>query len=110
MRFYVEYYEVFETMVVEPERFIEADDLLVFHTSLTSAGETASTSARSTLVFAVHNGQVTRIVSTKARTKPSKPWGWSSRRCRRSASDTYGGSMRHGIGDNVTRPRGRENS
>ena len=62
MRFYAEYYEVFETMVVEPDRFIETGDLVVVPNVAHQRGrDGVTTSARSTLIFAVHNGQVTRI-------------------------------------------------
>ena len=62
MRFYDEYYEVFATMVVEPERFIETGDLVVVPNVAHQRGRDGiTTSARSTLVFAVHNGQITRI-------------------------------------------------
>jgi len=62
LRFYVEYYEVFEATVVEPDRFVESGDLVVVPNVVHQLGRDGiEVSARSTIVFAVHNRQITRI-------------------------------------------------
>jgi ketosteroid isomerase-like protein len=62
LRFYAEYYETFEKTVIEPERFIDTGDLVVVTSVAYQRGrDGVEVSARSTLVFAVHNRLITRI-------------------------------------------------
>ena len=62
LRFYAEYYETFEATVIKPDRFIETGDLVVVPNVAHQRGRDGiEVSARSTLVFAVHNHQITRI-------------------------------------------------
>jgi ketosteroid isomerase-like protein len=62
LRFYAEYYDVFEATVIEPDRFVETGDLVVVPNVAHQRGRDGiETTARSTLVFAVHNRQITRI-------------------------------------------------
>ncbi len=62
LRFYSEYYETFEATVIVPDRFVETGDLVVVPNVAHQRGRGGiEVSARSTLVFAVHNSQITRI-------------------------------------------------
>ncbi len=62
LRFYTEYYETFESTVIEPDRFVETGDLVVVPNVAYQRGRDGiEVSARSTLVFAVHNRLITRI-------------------------------------------------
>jgi ketosteroid isomerase-like protein len=62
LRFYTEYYEAFEATLVEPDRFVETGDVVVVPNVAHQRGRVGiAVSARSTLVFAVHNRQITRI-------------------------------------------------
>ena len=62
LRFYAEYYETFEATVIKPDRFIETGDLVVVPNVAHQRGRDGiEVSARSTLVFAVHNRLITRI-------------------------------------------------
>jgi ketosteroid isomerase-like protein len=62
LRFYAEYYEVFEATAVEPDRFLETGDFVVVPNVVHQRGRDGiEVSARSTIVFAIHNGQITRI-------------------------------------------------
>ena len=62
LRFYAEYYETFEATVIKPDRFIETGDLVVVpNVAYQRSRDGIEVSARSTLVFAVHNRLITRI-------------------------------------------------
>jgi ketosteroid isomerase-like protein len=62
LRFYSEYYETFEETAIEAHRFIDTGDLVVVPNVANQRGRDGiEVSARSTLVFAVHNRQITRI-------------------------------------------------
>lgn len=62
LRFYAEYYEVFEATVIKPDGFVETGDLVVVPNVAHQRGRDGiEVTARSTLVFAVHNRQITRI-------------------------------------------------
>jgi ketosteroid isomerase-like protein len=62
LRFYTEYYETFAASAIEPDRFVEAGDLVVVPNVVRQRGRDGiEVTARSTLVFAVHNRQITRI-------------------------------------------------
>ena len=62
LRFYTEYYEVFEATVVKPDRFVETGDLVVVPNVVYQRGRDGiEVTARSTLVYAVHNRQITRV-------------------------------------------------
>ena len=62
LRFYAEYYETFEATIIKPDRFIETGDLVVVPNAAHQRGRDGiEVSARSTLVFAVHNRLITRI-------------------------------------------------
>jgi len=62
LRFYAEYYEVFEATVVKPDRFVETGDLVVVPNVVYQRGRDGiEVTARSTLVYAVHNRQITRV-------------------------------------------------
>ena len=61
-RFYAEYYEAFETTVVVPDRFIDTGAFVVVPNVAYQRGrEGIEVSARSTLVYTVHDRQVTRV-------------------------------------------------
>jgi uncharacterized protein len=62
LRFYVGYFEAFEEIVIEPDRFIEAGDSVVVPNIARQRGrEGIEVSARSTLVFTVRSQRITRI-------------------------------------------------
>jgi ketosteroid isomerase-like protein len=62
VRFYGEYYEIFESIVVEPERFIETgDEVVVPNVAYQRGRDGITTSARSTLVFTVHDRRIARV-------------------------------------------------
>jgi ketosteroid isomerase-like protein len=62
LRFYAEYYETFEATVIAPDRFVDTGDLVVVPNVAYQRGRDGiEVSARSTLVFAVHNRKITRI-------------------------------------------------
>jgi ketosteroid isomerase-like protein len=62
LRFYAEYYETFDATSIEPDRFVETGDLVVVPNVAYQRGRDGiEVSARSTLVFAVHNRLITRI-------------------------------------------------
>src|SRR5256885_1094854 len=53
LRFYTEYYETFESTVIEPDHFVETGDLIVVPNVAYQRGRDGiEVSARSTLVFA----------------------------------------------------------
>jgi ketosteroid isomerase-like protein len=61
-RFYAEYYGTFEETVIKPDRFIDVGDFVVVPNVVHQRGRDGiEVSARSTLVFTVHDGQVTRV-------------------------------------------------
>ena len=62
LRFYTEYYETFESTVVEPDRFVEIGALVVVPNVVHQRGRDGiEVTARSTLVFAVHDRQITSL-------------------------------------------------
>jgi len=62
LRFWTEYYEAFEAIVVEPDRFIETGDLVVVPNVAHLRGRDGiEVTTRSTLVYSVHDRQITRI-------------------------------------------------
>jgi ketosteroid isomerase-like protein len=62
MGFYENYLGVFEQVTLEPDRFIEAEDAVVVPNCARFRGrEGIGTAARSTLVFNVRGGRITRI-------------------------------------------------
>ncbi|HEX6651973.1 MAG TPA: nuclear transport factor 2 family protein [Thermoleophilaceae bacterium] len=62
MAFMQEFFESFETIEMEPERFIErADDIVVPSSGRFVGRQGVETSARSVLVFRVEDGLVTRL-------------------------------------------------
>jgi ketosteroid isomerase-like protein len=62
LRFYGGYFEAFETIVIEPDRFIEAGDSVVVPNIARQRGrDGVEVSARSTLVFTVGSRRITRI-------------------------------------------------
>jgi ketosteroid isomerase-like protein len=62
LRFYAEYYETFEATVVKPDRFIDRHDFVVVPNVAYQRGRGGiEVSARSTLVYTVHDGRVTRV-------------------------------------------------
>jgi ketosteroid isomerase-like protein len=61
-RFYAEYYETFEATVVHPERFIDTGEHVVVPNVVHQRGRDGiEVSARSTLLYTVHDLQVTRV-------------------------------------------------
>jgi ketosteroid isomerase-like protein len=61
-RFYAEYYETFEETVVKADRFIDVGDFVVVPNVAHQRGRDGiEVSARSTLVYTVHDRQVTRL-------------------------------------------------
>ena len=61
-RFYAEYYETFETTFVKPDRFIDTGDFVVVPNVAYQRGRDGiEVSARSTLVYTVHDRQITRL-------------------------------------------------
>jgi ketosteroid isomerase-like protein len=62
LRFYTEWYAMFEMTVVEAERFIQIDDSVVVPNVARLRGrEEIEVSARSALVFTVRNRRITHI-------------------------------------------------
>ena len=62
LRFYAEYYEVFEATAVEPKRFVEIGDLVVVPNVVHQRGRDGiEVTARSALVYSVQNRQITRV-------------------------------------------------
>ena len=74
LRFYAEYFEVFETTVVVADRFIETGDLVVVPNVVHQRGRDGiEVSARSTIVFAVKSRQITRVCLYQHEDEASKP-------------------------------------
>jgi uncharacterized protein len=62
LRFYAGYFDAFDKIVIEPDRFIEAGDSVVVPNVARQWGRDGiEVSARSTLVFTVRNRKITRI-------------------------------------------------
>jgi hypothetical protein len=62
LRFYTEYYEAFQETVIEPYRFIDAGEAVVVPNIAHQRGRDGiEVSARSTLVFTVHNRKIVRL-------------------------------------------------
>jgi len=62
LRFYNDYFEAFEEIVIEPERFIEAGDSVVVPNIARQRGRDGiEVSARSTLVFTLRDRKIHRI-------------------------------------------------
>ncbi|HWX95995.1 MAG TPA: nuclear transport factor 2 family protein [Solirubrobacteraceae bacterium] len=62
LRFYEDYFEAFEEIVIEPDRFIDVGDSVVVPNVAHQLGRHGNeVSARSTLVFTVRNGKLLRI-------------------------------------------------
>jgi ketosteroid isomerase-like protein len=62
LRLYQQFFELFERIRLEPDRFIDAGDAVVVPNSAQMRGKHGvDTVARSTLVFEVRGGRVTRI-------------------------------------------------
>jgi ketosteroid isomerase-like protein len=62
LRFYAGYFEAFDEIVIEPDRFIEAGDSVVVPNVARQRGrDGVEVSARSTLVFTVGSRRITRI-------------------------------------------------
>jgi ketosteroid isomerase-like protein len=62
LRFYADYFEAFEEIVIEPDRFIEAGDSVVVPNVARQRGRDGiEVSARSTLVFTVRSRRITHI-------------------------------------------------
>jgi ketosteroid isomerase-like protein len=62
LRFYAGYFEAFDKIVIEPDRFIEAGDFVVVPNVARQWGRDGiEVSARSTLVFTVRNRKIARI-------------------------------------------------
>src|SRR5271169_6874692 len=62
MRFYAGYFEAFDEIVIKPDSFIEAGDSVVVPNVAYQRGrDKIDVSARSTLVFTLHNRRISRI-------------------------------------------------
>jgi ketosteroid isomerase-like protein len=62
LRFYAEYYETFESSVIVPDCFIDVGDSVVVPNVVYQRGRDAiEVSARSTLLYTVRDGKVTRV-------------------------------------------------
>jgi ketosteroid isomerase-like protein len=62
LRFYAEWYAMFEMTVLEPERFVEINDSVVVPNVARLRGrEGIEVSARSALVFTVHDRRITHV-------------------------------------------------
>ena len=62
LRFYNEYFEAFEAIRLEPEAYLEAGDMVVVPNIAYQRGRDGiEVTARSTINFAVRDGQVTHI-------------------------------------------------
>ena len=60
--FYRDYFETFAEVVIEPERFIESDDLVIVpNTAQVRGRDGVETVARSALVFEVRGARLARI-------------------------------------------------
>jgi ketosteroid isomerase-like protein len=62
LRFYSDYFDAFEEIVIKPDRFIEAGDSVVIPNISHQRGrDGVEVSARSTLVFTIRSGRTIRI-------------------------------------------------
>jgi ketosteroid isomerase-like protein len=62
LRFYENYFEAFEEIDIQPERFIESGNWVVVpNTALVRGRDGIQTVARSAFAFEVHGGLITRI-------------------------------------------------
>jgi ketosteroid isomerase-like protein len=62
LRFYADYFEAFDRIVIEPERFIHAGDLVLVPNVAHQRGRDGiEVSARSTFAFTVRDGKIARI-------------------------------------------------
>jgi ketosteroid isomerase-like protein len=62
LRFYADYFEAFDKIVIEPDRFIEAGDSVVVPNVARQWGRDGiEVSARGTFVFTIRNRNITRI-------------------------------------------------
>jgi ketosteroid isomerase-like protein len=62
LRFYAEWYAMFEMTVIEPERFVEIDDsVIVPNVARLRGREEIEVSARSALVFTVRDRRITHV-------------------------------------------------
>jgi ketosteroid isomerase-like protein len=62
LRFYTEYYDAFEETVIEPERFIDAGEVVVVPNIAHQRGRDGiEVSARSTMAFTVRNRKIIRL-------------------------------------------------
>jgi ketosteroid isomerase-like protein len=62
LRFYAEYYETFESSVIVPDCFIDVGDSVVVPNVVYQRGRDAiEVSARSTLLYTLRDGKVTRV-------------------------------------------------
>jgi ketosteroid isomerase-like protein len=76
LRFYEGYFEAFDEIVIEPDRFIEVGDSVVVPNVAHQRGRHGNeVSARSTLVFTVRNGRLLHISLYQETEQASRPWG-----------------------------------
>jgi ketosteroid isomerase-like protein len=62
LRFYNGYFEVFETITVEADAYLEAgDSVVVPNVAYTQGRDGVEATARSTIVFTLADGQITRV-------------------------------------------------
>src|SRR5271155_1765626 len=62
LRFYAGYFEAFEEIVIVPDRFVETGDSVIVPNVAHQRGRDGiAVSARSTLVFTLSSGRITRI-------------------------------------------------
>jgi ketosteroid isomerase-like protein len=91
LRFYSGYLDAFDEIVFEAERFIEAGESVVVPNVAQGRGRKGiEVLARSAVVMTFRGQRSRTSASTRRRPKPSKPWGWRGRRCRRRAHDAVG--------------------
>ena len=69
----------------EMEAVLDADDRVAVTLRVTGAGGASGvpTTIRSGNVYFSATGRSARSTATTRQARPSKPWGWRSRRCRR---------------------------
>jgi ketosteroid isomerase-like protein len=91
-RFWEEWFGVFEERSsAHAEQFIESGDkvAVVLKVRAWPKGSSAAIEIRNGHLWSCRDGKVCRCGCFPTLTRPSKLWGWRSRRCRRRASRSY---------------------
>jgi uncharacterized protein len=77
--------EVWEEWRMTPERFLDVGDcvVLIEHVHGRARGSGVELDIPSASIWTLRDGRVTRVEGASTPSRPSKPWGWKSRGCRR---------------------------